>query len=211
MKLNTKQIVTLRALAAFGIDGTFWPAKEIKPFETVGAAESRADMTDSEGNLAVRITEAGVAYLAELDAPANNNSSGVDSGNAGGDTSNQGGNTAASPKTSEENHKVSKFEIQTGIAIPSTSARAGSSVYPFEQLPVNGSFFVPATEDKQNPAKSLASTVASANARYSEVIEGETRTNRKGDTVPATRQLRQFVVRSVVENDVAGARVWRTL
>jgi hypothetical protein len=65
-------------------------------------------------------------------------------------------------------------------------------VYPFSQLEVGKGFFV---EGKEN--KAMASTIASANSRYSEVVEGETRVQtrgkNKGQTVPVTRQLRKFI------------------
>lgn len=112
---------------------------------------------------------------------------------------------------------ASGFAIAANVEMPSHS-RGGraNSLYPFDKLEIGQSFFVPATEAKPNPAKSLASTVTSANNRYSEVIEGETRVNRKGREVPATRQLREFAVRAVEDGTPwgfagqKGAGVWRT-
>jgi hypothetical protein len=72
-------------------------------------------------------------------------------------------------------------------------------------MEVGQSFFV----DKS--AKNLASTVSSANARFAEEIAGETRVDRKGNTVPKTKQTRSFIVRSVEENGVKGSRIWRKL
>jgi hypothetical protein len=37
------------------------------------------------------------------------------------------------------------------------------------------------------------------------------RQNRRGEVVPVMVETRKFVVRSVEENGVKGARVWRTL
>lgn len=101
---------------------------------------------------------------------------------------------------------TSAFAIEDGIALPASARGRTSTTYPFEALNVGQSFFVPNTAEKPNAAKSLASTVSSATARYEEVIEGQTKVNKKGDTVPATRQTRKFVVRAVE----GGARVWRT-
>ncbi len=86
------------------------------------------------------------------------------------------------------------FEIEDGIALPSARGGKNQSVYPFDQLGVNQSFHVPASTDKPNPAKSLASTVSSATKRYAE-----------GD------DKRVFTVRSVGDNDPKGkgARVFR--
>lgn len=90
------------------------------------------------------------------------------------------------------------FQIVDELPAPVKKPRVGSSnagrdeTYPFSQLEVGKGFFVPGKE-----AKAMASTVASANARYSEVIEGETRVQtrgkNKGQSVPAVRQLRKFI------------------
>lgn len=104
------------------------------------------------------------------------------------------------------------------VAMP-TAKRGGRTgeTYPFDKLEKGQSFFVPATEDRPNPAKSLASTVTSANERYSEVIEGQTRQNRKGNIVPATKPVREFAIRSIEDGapwghtGVKGAAIFRTL
>ena len=101
----------------------------------------------------------------------------------------------------------SAFAIEDGFAVPTASGRGrGGNTYPFDALNVGQSFFVPNSEDKPNAAKSLASTVSSATARYAEVVEGQFKTNKKGEQVPVTRDTRKFIVRSVE----GGARVWRT-
>ena len=103
--------------------------------------------------------------------------------------------------------------------------KGGESRYPFAELQVGQSFFVPNEEGKVdkdgNPitaVKSMGSTVAGARARYShECPTGETRTNRKGDVVPVMIQDRDFAVRAVADGapwgqpGVAGAGIWRTL
>jgi hypothetical protein len=109
------------------------------------------------------------------------------------------------------------FAIEDGVKIPAIK-RTGSatSVYPFDALAVGQSFFVPATEEMPNPGKSLASTVSSASKRYA--TENGTRTiNRRNKEsgemeqveVPAYDYERKFMVRSVEEDGVKGARVWR--
>jgi len=118
---------------------------------------------------------------------------------------------------------VRNFEIKLreipATARKSSGIRAGRSpIYPFDKLclPETGtsyeSFFV--ADSGEKPAvTSLASTVSGANARYAEVVEGQTRVNRKGKTVPVTRQLRKFkaVEGTEVINGVAvkGAFVFR--
>jgi hypothetical protein len=98
------------------------------------------------------------------------------------------------------------FTIDTSVPLPAVSGRGrgnGESIYPFDKLEIGHSFFV------DRPAKNMASTISSANARFAEEIPGVTRLNRKNETVPATKLTRKFVVRSVVENGVKGSRIWR--
>ena len=104
------------------------------------------------------------------------------------------------------------FKIEDSIPVPTISGRGrGVKVYPFDQLEVGQSFFVANSEDKQNAAKKLASTVSGATARYAVASEdGATKTNKKGEVVPVMVETRKFVVRSVEEDGVKGARVWRT-
>lgn len=95
-----------------------------------------------------------------------------------------------------------------------------AEMYPFDALEKGQSFFVPATDKKPDPAKSLASTVTAANERFStESPTGETRVNRKGNTVPVRVQDREFALRAIPDGvqwgeqfaGVAGAGIWRTL
>lgn len=117
-----------------------------------------------------------------------------------------------------------KFEIEADVAIPERVRKSGGlragrmPVYPFDGLEIGQSFFVPNKEGaKTTAAKAMASTVAGANARFTEVVEGETRVNRKGATVPKTIPVRLFKVfdteRAVmvdgVETKQLGARVFR--
>lgn len=93
-------------------------------------------------------------------------------------------------------------------ALPPVSGRgrtAGSERYPFSEMEVGHSFFIPASAEMPEPAKSLASTVSGATKRYAEIVPGETReVTVKGkdgnpDTVkhvPVLKETRKFVVRS---------------
>jgi hypothetical protein len=110
------------------------------------------------------------------------------------------------------------FALVADIPLPTSSGRGGrgGETYPFDQLAVGQSFFVPNTEAKPKAAKSMASTVSSATARYAVEVPGETRVDRKGNTVPKTEETRKFVVRAVEDGapwghaGVAGAGIWRT-
>lgn len=115
----------------------------------------------------------------------------------------------------------SVYTIESDVAIPpkaprvSTGLRAGRTpVYPFEQLEINQSFFVADKAADKPAVKALASTVAGANARFTEAVEGQTRTNRKGNVVPVTKQLRKFKLfasEKTAEDGtvIKGARVFR--
>lgn len=169
--------------------------KSVQILLDAGMVECNNEITDAQGNPAVRATPEGI-------------------------------NTMNTPAETAAEAPASEFKIDTGIPVP-TIRRAGSatSKYPFDDLPVGGSFFVPATEDMPNPGKSLASTVSSASKRYA--TKNGTRTiNRKADEALAAERgvevgtmvpvevdaydyERKFIVRSVEENGVSGARVWR--
>ena len=109
------------------------------------------------------------------------------------------------------------FNIENDVEIPAIK-RAGRSraLYPFDDLEVGQSFFVPATEEMKDPGKSLASTVSSASKRYATQDGTRTINRRDKETgaltpveVPAYNYERKFMVRSVDESGVKGARVWR--
>lgn len=144
-----------------------------------GLVEVNPSMTNEAGELATRATAKGIESMNAPQTPA-----------------------AAAAPASKPN-----FAIDDGIPLaPVTGRGRGGETYPFDQLNVGQSFFVPNTAEKPNVAKSLASTVSSATRRYAEEIPGETRTDRKGNVVPAIKETRKFVVRAVE----GGARVWRT-
>jgi hypothetical protein len=89
------------------------------------------------------------------------------------------------------------FEVFENFELPKGRKPGnGNTKYPFESLEIGGAFFVPG-----GSVKALASTVASANARYAEVIKHPdgtpvTRTNRKGNVTNATKLVRKFQVRA---------------
>lgn len=103
----------------------------------------------------------------------------------------------------------SLFVIEKGIALP-PSKRGGikADIYPFAQMEPGDSFFVPATDDRPNPAKALASTVSSATKRYASVFpEGHERAGQ-----PTGKDGRKFTVRARTQADgekADGARVYR--
>lgn len=104
-----------------------------------GLVETNGEIRDGD-KIAARATEKGTALNTENNANAN-----------------ASGATGAPA--------VSAFALIDGAELPAARGGRNRSVYPFDSMAVGQSFFVPATEAKPNPAKSLASTVSSANKR----------------------------------------------
>ena len=197
---KTAEIATVIGLAeivAAGANGMFVPESVYAPLVEAGLVEINPAMVNEAGEIATRATQAGIESL--------------DSGAIVVDNANTEANSDTADTGKTEKVK-SMFKIENEVPVPAISGRGrGGNVYPFNQLAVGQSFFVPNSESKPNAAKSLASTVSSATARYAVPAEdGLSKTNKKGEVVPVMVETRKFVVRSVEENGVKGARVWRT-
>ena len=197
---KTAEIATVIGLAeivAAGANGLFTSAAVHGPLVEAGLVEINPAMVNEAGEIATRATQAGIESLA--------NRATVEY-NATSETQTETAVTGTTQKAK------TMFKIEDAIPVPTISGRrCGDNVYPFGQLEVGQSFFVANDESKPNAAKSLASTVSSATARYAVPAEdGSTKTNKKGEVVPVMVETRKFVVRSVEENGVKGARVWRT-
>ena len=191
---KTAEIATVIGLAeivAAGANGMFVPESVYAPLVEAGLVEINPGMTDENGNVATRATQKGIESLDSAATVADNATSEA---------------TSATAATGETQKVKSMFKIEDSIPVPTISGRGrGGNVYPFDQLEVGQSFFVEG-EKAISP-----STVSSAIARYAvPSADGATKTNKKGETVPVMVETRKFVVRSVEENGVKGARVWRT-
>lgn len=189
----TVAVIGLAEIVAAGANGMFVPESVYAPLVEAGLVEINPGMTDENGNVATRATQKGIESLDSAATVADNATSEA---------------TSATAATGETQKVKTMFKIEDSIPVPTISGRGrGGNVYPFDQLEVGQSFFVANSEDKPNAAKSLASTVSSATARYAVASEdGATKVNKKGETVPVMVETRKFVVRSVE----GGARVWRT-
>lgn len=199
---KTAEIATVIALAeivAAGANGLFTPAAVHGPLVEAGLVEINPAMVNEAGEIATRATQAGIEALGNGETIGNNATSEA---------------TSETAETGKTEKVKTMFEIKDSIPVPAISGRGrgrGGDVYPFKVLAVGQSFFVPNSESKPNAAKSLASTVCSATARYAVPAEdGSTKTNKKGEVVPVMVETRKFVVRRVEEDGVKGARVWRT-
>ena len=190
-------VITLAEIVAAGANGLFTPAAVHGPLVEAGLVEINPAMVNEAGEIATRATQACIESLGSGALVLDNATSEANS---------------AIAETGKTEKVKSMFKIEDSIPVPTISGRGrGVNVYPFDRLAVGQSFFVPNSEDKPNAAKSLASTVSSAAARYAVPAEdGSTKTNKKGEVVPVMVKTRMFVVRRVEEDGVKGARVWRT-
>jgi len=188
-KTEVAAAITLAQIVAAGAEGMFTPAAVHGPLVESGMVEINTAVVDAAGNVATRATPKGIEAVNATLAAA-----------AGAPAA----PTAAKPS----------FSLDTDIAIPAVSGRGRTAnTYPFEAMEVGQSFFVPNSAERPNAAKSMASTVSSATARYAVEVPGETVVNRKGKTVPKVNEIRKFVVRAVDETAQGrgpGARIWRT-
>ena len=197
---KTAEIATVIGLAEIveaGANGIYTAPAVHMPLVEAGLVEINPAMVNEAGEIATRATQKGIESL---------DSGAIVVGNA---TTEANSETAETGKTEKVK---TMFKIENDVPVPVISGRGrGCNVYPFNQLEVGQSFFVANSESKPNAAKSLASTVSSATARYAVPSEdGATKTNKKGEVVPVLVKTRKFVVRRAEEDGVKGARVWRT-
>jgi hypothetical protein len=158
-----------------------------------GYVQINDSMVDGAGNVAVRPTDKLTALVGSVIAEA---------GVVAAIT------TAASVESKPVTNSIMKYSIEDNVALPAVK-RIGlkESIYPFNDMNVGQSFFIPATAEHPEPARTLASTVASATRRNAVVDpEGKTRINKKGNVVPVLVPTKVFTIRAVE----GGARVWRT-
>lgn len=194
---NQKDLLSTIVAATQSPEGfTYISEAKAKPLVDRGLIELNASMKNDDGHMAARATAAGVDLIAgtvpeakDEPAPTQVAAQGV---------------AATAPATTS-------FAIDDDVPMAVLSRRGRSTLYPFDALEVGQSFHVPATAERPNPAKSLASTVSSANKRYAVIVPGATRVDRKGNEVAETEQTRRFRVIAAAPDDArgAGARVFR--
>lgn len=113
----------------------------------------------------------------------------------------------------------SQFAIITNATIPESKRGAGRvagpSKYPFDSLPVGGSFFVPVSDDVPTPMKTMGSAVVNATNKHridtgqTKVVE-RTKKDAQGNkvkesvTVPVWDYPVKFTMRSVKKDQKLG-------
>jgi hypothetical protein len=182
----------LTAIIAATQDATktflYVPAELVKPLVGAGLVEINEVMKTPEGNVPAKAIKAGFEYAAKMIA------------------------VAGAPKVPEVPKVRPMFTIEKSVPIPEIKRGGGKmeTIYPFATMEIGDSFLIAKTAERPEPAKSLASTVASANHRFAvkavdEAGQPKMRTTRKGKVVPVVVFTKVFVVRAVE----GGARIWR--
>ena len=204
-ELATSMLALAGIVTATNEGGFAYTSAEIhKPLVEAGLVEVNSSLVNEAGEMATRATEKAI-------------SAGIQ-----GEATGEALEEIAAPAPPVR----PTFALESGVAIPHI-AKGGAirkSAYPFDAMgePTKGedgslsyvSFFVPATEGKPDPAKSLASTVSGATRKYSTPKLDENgaqimRVNRKKHSVPVQVASREFTIRAVEENGVKGARIFR--
>lgn len=168
--MNKANIAIMTSIvAAMAVEATPYlmtTAKSVEKLLADAMVEQNPDIKDGD-KIATRATEKGIAALNEATAaPAT-------------------GATGASP-----------FAIIKGATLPTARGGRSSVLYPFDDMETGDSFFIPATTEKPNPAKSLASTVSAATKKFAENT-GTTKVTPKGNTIPVLKNTRVFSVKAV--------------
>lgn len=207
-------LTLLATVAAATLAGNFIyvSAADAAPFltHTPPLMEQNPTMTQ-DGNLATRTTPDGSAYSQLNPAQA----------------AAAPGSPAPAPTADTGSDEYPIIDVGTLPAIKRGGGNtAGSSKYQFDKLEVGKGFFVPATTDKPNPAKGLASTVSAATRKYAVPVfaadgvtpEKEQYKGKNGAmlTRNKTRVVRKFELRKVNDGTpyghpgVSGALIGRT-
>lgn len=187
-------------------------AKDVAGLVKDGLAEQNSEISDGD-NLATRLTAKGLETV--------NTPNTAEQGSAEQGTATNEQAAPAAPRANPPAFDVASFGgFQTDVPIPTVRSRSGGGGLAglIDTAPVGGSAFFPNTEDRPNMAKTLASTVSTVLAKHATprvdatgapvmenyVVKGETKTRQAIDHAKA------FTVKSVTENGVEGARIWRT-
>lgn len=124
--------------------------KEIAGLIKENLVETNTEIRDGD-KIAVRATDAGTAAHNAAQPQAD----------AGSNANNTEGNATMT-------NTANAFVTGTGFVPSAVRGGKGRNLYDFDSLEVGGFIFVPKSDDKPNPAKSLASTVSSATARFAQ-------------------------------------------
>lgn len=206
----------LKLIVDAGDNGLFTPASVHESLAAAGLVELNPEAVNAEGEVATRATDAGFEFIYPADgvhaasaipshetqketpAMTENQAPAVDMTATPAVTP----AAAAAPAAAPVAKAKPAFVIEDNVPMPESARRAGgrTEFYPFEALQVGQSFKIDG-----KAAKEMSSVIYGARARYSRVVEGQTRTMRTGKVVPVTEVVRDFECKDVE----GGCRVWR--
>ena len=213
VKLKNTLQKALREIAAATQEGSFAYTSEGVHEKLIehGFVEINPEIKDETGDIATRATQAGIDYASEV---LNMGSLPLEQVGLIGERAD-----ALAKEVVEHIAKTkASIVIEKGVPVPSKGRAYAQrrQAFPFDELDIEDSFFIKATESKPEPWKSYASTVSNSTRSFAVPdSSGEMVVNRKGQKVPKLVQTRKFVIRAVEETDaetgevVIGARVWR--
>jgi hypothetical protein len=167
----------------------------VKHLESLGLVETNPELTDSEGKVAARLVPTKEQPVVQ-EQPDSSALVAVqpNEGQAESESGSSLTTSTGQPITNERKSKVA-FAIETHVSIQDLPKASRDVRYPFSEMPVGSSFFVPATDKSY---KSLSSAVATAQRRFSVPnADGATRIDKKGNTVAKTTFTKKFSVRPV--------------
>ncbi len=161
MNYTPEEIELLRQGAAASQAGqpTYGVQANLANLLAAGHVEVNPAMVDAVGKVAFRASPAGVAHLATL--PPAPPAAAAAAAAWGADKA------PVAPKAAPA--AGGGFAIGSGFVVPVKGSRrpAGTGrTYPFENMELYSHIFVPATDKRPDPKKSLASTISSANKRF---------------------------------------------
>ena len=218
VKLKNTLQKALREIVAATQEGSFAYTSEGVHEKLIehGFVEVNPEIKDETGDIATRATQAGIDYASEV----------LNMGGLPLESASQVGliGERADALAKETADHIAKTKasvvIEKGVPLPSKGYAfvQRRQAFPFDELEVEDSFFIKATESKPEPWKSYASTVSNATRSFAVPDpSGEMVVSRKGQKVPKLVQTRKFIIRAVEETDaetgevVVGARVWRVV
>lgn len=212
--------------------------KDVAGLVKDGLVEQNSDIANGD-TVATRLTQKGLEAVNIPDTNIPDNS-GDNSGAAGSEgaanvttgtentgTENTGTEAGAGDGTIATGSMVSQIEAggftyDMGVDLGAGRGRANQNsgvTAKVDAMPVGASFFVPKTAESEHPSKSLSSTVSTVKKKYASpvldeagkpvqetyVIKGVSKTRDK------VTYSRDYIVKTVKENGVEGARIKRTL
>lgn len=160
---------------ASGVGYTFMSIEDLSGIEPM-YIQTNPNLNNAKGEVAVAATALGKAHISQLNQEKEEPMTSAFPAPVAVQT--------VSPTSSLTGPVVSKYAIDSHVALPTDSGRASRAGYPFKSMEVGHSFFVPNSEETPDARKKLSPSVGNANKLLTP---------------------KHFIVRT----DGIGARVWR--